>query len=166
MVWGSYSDSEPYTRRSFQQIQGGLDFFIGLLLKDLDSPFYEEDEGPLFEHQAKTTIVFEQFTLRPNGFTPSSRALEPLRIEGALRYYNDFSTLVMQAPSAQLLAGGDTPTERKRNSDNVLKRAGLWVTGKDVGQKDADDVISAQKHALHYMIHTLKHEPTIERYLS
>lgn len=76
----------------------------------------------------------------------------------------DYENKRWQRAACQLLAGGATKAERKKNSGLVLKQGGLWLTGKDVGQKDADDAISAQKHALWYLLHTVKHEPTIRRF--
>ena len=66
-----------------------------------------------------------------------------------------------------VLRNGATQAERKRNSDNVLRETGWWLTGSDpnVNYKDANDANAAAKHALAYM-RSIGHEPTITTLLS
>lgn len=101
-------------------------------------------------------VVIEQFDLRPgNKFLAN---LSTVYRNGALEYA--LATEVGTDPVWQ------TPAQAKGLvSDAVLKRLGdrFWPTGKDVGQKDADDARDALRHAIHYAVVTLKHRPTIEK---
>jgi hypothetical protein len=58
--------------------------------------------------------------------------------------------------------GGDTPEERKRHMDDLMKRAGLWLTGADVDEPDANDALSATRHVVYFVTRTIKHGPTRE----
>lgn len=172
-VLGQYDDDTPWERIDYWQRDGGVDSFIEWFQEiywyertgdsafafDTDSPgryFYVQDTPAIL------TVIAEQFVLLPSpGRTPKTRDLEPLPVEGALKAM--YSGTVWQRASCQNLAGGDDPKERRKNTDKVLKDYGLWLTGKNVGMKDANDVLSATRHALYYMMFTLKHEPTMSK---
>lgn len=47
--------------------------------------------------------------------------------------------------------------------DALLKKHGLWVTGKEVNHTDGRDVLDAEIHALVYMMKK-KHGPTLRKY--
>lgn len=101
-------------------------------------------------------VIVEQFNLRPgNQFVAN---LSTVYRNGAIEYMLavDFAT----EPVWQ------TPAQAKGLvSDTVLKRLGpdFWPTGKTVGQKDANDVRDALRHAIRYGVEVLKHLPTIKK---
>lgn len=57
-----------------------------------------------------------------------------------------------------------SPSTKSQVPDQVLKDHGLWVTGSDVDWTDGRDVNDAIIHMLGFMVHTLKHRPTMEKY--
>lgn len=144
---GRFSDDTPLERISYAQVSGGL-------------------EG-LKEHLVPTrgiyTVVCEKFSPRPMARTYRLAELEPLRIEGWLT--SRFSDITWQSPGYMVLEKGKTTAENKKLSDNLLKRGGLWLTGKNVGLKDANDANAAAKHALAHM-RSIKHQPSIDKYFN
>lgn len=55
---------------------------------------------------------------------------------------------------------GGSLAEKKRRAHRFLKDSGFYVTGKDVGCKDANDARSAMLHGLSYLAQVVKHKPT------
>ncbi len=153
IVSGWYSDTDPYVREEFWQVEGGL------------AGFRQWWWGWPNYYTGDPLLVCEKFTPLPS-MTRSFKLneLEPIRIEGALEVLWDRTPIVWQRPAAMVLAGGDTTARRKKNSDDVLRRMGLWTTGKQVGCKDANDVNSAQKHAVAYL-RSIGHAPTLQALL-
>lgn len=93
-------------------------------------------------------IVAEQFDLRPgNKFTAD---LTPVRVNAILDW----------------LVGDihyQTPAQAKGLvKDAVLKSLGWWLTGKDVGYKDANDVRDAFRHLVYYLVHQMRHKWTLD----
>lgn len=157
---GDYDDATPYERLGFWQIEGGLP-----ALRDWMKYHHYYNDGWYFGgFLPRVTVVCEKFVPLPAPRSFKLAELEPIRIEGVIEdRFGD--TVVWQRPAAMVLAGGETPAERKRNSDDVLRRGGLWLTGKSVGLKDANDVNASCKHALAYM-NRIGHLPTIYKYLT
>ena len=93
-------------------------------------------------------VVCEKFVLRSNQFVADT---EPLLIEGALSALHN-GDIVWQLRSDKSLV-----------DDSVLKKNGLWHTGKQVGWKDARDTNDAIIHALAYLKKN-KHIATLEKY--
>lgn len=167
-VLGQYDDETPWERIEYWQSDGGVDSFIEWFSRIApgrrDDPIFEIWIGNRYGcvTQRAMTVIAEKFVLLPSpGRTPKTRDLEAYPIEGALKAM--YTGTVWQRASCQNLAGGDNPKERRSNTDKILKDYGLWLTGKNVGMKDANDVLSATRHALYYMMFTLKHEPTIRQ---
>jgi hypothetical protein len=159
---GEYHEFTAYKRIDFWQVEGGLP-----ALRMWWGPAPWPQASPL-EHDG-ITYVCEKFVPLPAPRTFKTAELEPIRIEGAIEDRLD-GNVIWQRASAMVLAQGDAhrqPTKakqaaaRKRASDDVLRDMGLWTTGKQVGCKDANDVNSAQKHAIAYL-RAIKHGPTIE----
>jgi hypothetical protein len=168
VVLGHYDETVPYEVIGMWQFSGGL---AGLMDFAYDhwSGFYGDWEVPNTYAGDSYEFICERFVpLSGGGFSQTAKSVEPLRIEGALVAMGllpaDTSDPHWQRASCQVLAGGDTPAARKRNSGNILKRGGLWVTGKMFFTPDADDVISALKHSLWFLRNTVGHTPTIEKY--
>lgn len=148
IVFGQYTDTTPFQRTAFWQVEGGL---TGL------SQWW----GFLRWYPSVTTVeyVVEKFVPLPMARSFKLDELEPIRIEGWLA--GRAAGIVWQRSSAMVLAGGDTTAQRKKNSDEVLRKMGLWTTGKEVGLKDANDVNSAQKHIVGYL-KSIQHAPTLD----
>ena len=107
-------------------------------------------------------LVVEKFTPRPHeSFALTQKAVEPLRGEGVLigRGFDPF--IQWREPSQQYFMGGGDLADKKKRSREFLKLHGLHLTGSMVGQKDADDAISATLHAISWM-RKIKHMPTLE----
>lgn len=109
-------------------------------------------------------IIAEKFTARGSGnaFSYRTDALEPLRVEGAMIAMG--LDPVWQSPQSMYFM---IPSGFKGNKKSLmhkwLKEKGLYVTGKDVGCKNADDARSAIAHAIVYL-RNQKHKPTLEKY--
>lgn len=147
---GGYSETEPLERTAYAQIPGGLAGFSEWLS-------HKFEVGYIWD-----TIVSEKFSTRPMSRQYKLEELEPIRIEGMLAWVFE-QEIVWQAPAKMVLRQGSTQAERKRKSDDVLRDGGLWLTGKDVDYKDANDANAAAKHALAYM-RSIKHAPTLAHY--
>jgi len=102
--------------------------------------------------------VSEQFTLLNHDYVAN---VEPVRIEGAMTALG-FGP-IWQPPAMMYFCGGETKAARKKASQDFLKANDLWLTGKDVGQPDANDAISSTLHALAYF-RSIRHIPTLKKY--
>jgi hypothetical protein len=111
---------------------------------------------------ALDAMVVEKFTPRVNeGFSHTRASVEPLRGEGVLigRGFDGF--IQWAEPSQQYFMGGEGLKAKKKSAREFLKLHGMYVTGKDVGRRDADDAISATLHAVSWL-RRKRHMPTIE----
>lgn len=112
------------------------------------------------------TVISEKFTpLSGGGFNQTLDSVEPLRGEGALIALGlmpDYPDPKWRRPDRQYLYGGGSLAEKKRRAHRFLKEAGFYVTGKDVGCKDANDARSAMLHGLSYLAQVVKHKPTYD----
>lgn len=145
-VFAEYDDDKPVTIRRAWQTKDGL----------------EGARASLWDHAVgigTQTWVFEKFRTGPRVYKATE--LEALRIEGAVRILH--GNVVMQYNGAMLLAGTNHggPGKNKIAADNVLRKLGLWHTGKMIGAKDANDVNSAMKHLVAYL-RGIGHAPTME----
>lgn len=108
-----------------------------------------------------SALVVEKFTPRSNsGFALTQASVEPLRGEGVLIGHGLGQHITWQQPASQYFMGGNDLKERKIRSREFLKRNGIYLTGKNVGQPDADDAISAELHAIAYL-RGIRHLPTL-----
>jgi hypothetical protein len=147
--WG-YSEAEPATRIYAAQITGGLQGFLDFF----------RYENFFFDFDFPDVIVSEQFTLLNHDYVAN---VEPVRIEGAMVALR--MNPVWQPPAVMYFCGGATKAARKKASQDFLKKNDLWLTGKDVGQPDANDAISSTLHALAYF-RSIRHMPTLKKYWS
>lgn len=93
-------------------------------------------------------IVAEQFDLRPgNKF---SADLTPVRVNAILDWL--VGDILYQTPAQA----------KGLVKDAVLKNLGWWLTGKDVGYKDANDVRDAFRHLVYYLVHEMHHKWTLD----
>lgn len=155
IVRGWFSETDHYEPDCIWQVPGGAKG----LRKWLDHR--EETHGNWVPLEI---VGAEKFVPRTKpGMTHTLESTYPLVQEGVLidrEVMPEYPKGNWQMADAQLLLGGKTPEERKHRSDELLQARGLWLTGTDVGRKDANDAISATKHVLHYLTRTLRHEPT------
>lgn len=131
------------------------------------NPDYPEDDDPccydsVFESAA--TVITEKFTARGsgNGFSYRTDALEPLRVEGAILAMGLSPEWV--SPAQQYFMGGKSKAEKLKARDAWLrehKDLGYYITGKDVGCKDANDARSALAHCVSWLRRG-KHKPTVD----
>ena len=146
----NFSDSEPATLRDAWQVEGGVSGFLEWVRsEDIPHDF----------------VVSEKFTPRQS---LTLRAAEPLLIEGAMIALDIIDPYDPKSPSwnhpAQMyFTGGDDLAEKKKRAHKWLKDKGLYVTGKDVGCKDALDVRSSMLHAMVWF-RTRRHLPTLKRF--
>lgn len=168
---GHYSEDKPLTRLGVFQFTGGvqglLDFFSipsYYINHTVTRPMYHVG-GIRFRDEPE--FICEKFTpLQGKGFALTLDSVEPLRAEGALIARGfmpaEFPHPRWQRPAVMYSHGGSNLAEKKKASRAWLKSHGLLPTGKDVGQPDAHDAVSATLHAFAYMkskkhLRTLKH---------
>lgn len=99
-------------------------------------------------------LVAEQFDLRPhNRFVAD---LTPVKINATLEYLLSLSgtiePIVWQTPGMA----------KKLVTDEVLKNLGWYVTGKDVGYKDANDAKDSLRHLVYYLVHNQENRWVVE----
>lgn len=171
LICGTYSDSDPFRVTHAFQIEGGVEGFLGSF-----STSYEwlgEDtllfvylpglETPI-EVSNEVRILSEKFTARGSanaGFSYRTDALEPLRVEGAILALGIKPIWV--SPPQQYFLGGSSKPEKLKNRNAWFKEhtdLGYYITGKDVGCRDADDARSALAHCISYLRRE-KHSPTL-----
>lgn len=114
-------------------------------------------------------VVQEAFTpLQNSGFSLTRKSVTPLLIEGALVMAGliqpyEAKSPQHQRPAEMYFTGGRDLADKKKRAHKWLKEHGLYVTGKDVGCKDANDVRSALLHGVVWF-RKQKHRATIERW--
>lgn len=183
VVIGTYSDTEPYRRTHAFQFGDGLRGLMGSIYSQYDSEegvswahvpgFGYYDLDPHFEDDT-VTVICEKFTPRPNpaGGGLALKSAEPLLCEGFLvsagvmPYYSHepkADNSLWRAPSQMYFSGGKNLSERKKLARLWRIEHGLHLTGKDVGQPDADDANSATMHAISYL-RSIRHKATLEHY--
>lgn len=154
VAFGHWSTTRGLEVDGQYQIAAGLEGFLG---------FFHENRSEF----RRSTVIAEKFTPRAGrGFSHTLKSVEPLRVEGALIALNlmpSYPDPRWRQPLAQYFAGGRDLRDRKMRSREFLKENGLYVTGKNVGQPDADDAVSATLHLFGYALQ-VKHRPTLEKY--
>lgn len=121
------------------------------------------EPNPLVPRIHLEALVVEKFTPRGGaGFSLTQDSAEPLRGEGVIIGQGFLEYVDWAEPSQQYFMGSPTAplAMKKRLSREFLKRYGLYVTGSMVGQKDADDAISAELHAISWL-RRRRHMPTL-----
>ena len=118
---------------------------------------------PWFGNKKLDAVIVEKFTPRQSdGFKLTRDSVEPLRGEGVL-IGKGFEPVVEWAePAMQYFMGSsELPLSKKKKlSREFLKLNGLFITGSQVGNKDADDAISAELHAIAWL-RRKRHMPTL-----
>ena len=153
IVTGWFNDTHHYEPRSVWQVPGGQDVLMDWL-----------DKHPI--ESLGQIIGSEKFIPRPiPGGSHTLESTYPLVQEGLLvgrGYMPPYPRGNWQPASSQLLVHGDSSAESKKLTDDLLRRLGLWLTGRYVAQPDANDANSTTKHILFFLSRTLKHKPTLE----
>lgn len=172
---GTYSATEPYQRTHAFQIEGGLSGFLENSRVSEngygDKLFYVRHLGVAadicFGEEGGLTVICEKFTPRQSLTLASA---EPLRIEGALvaqgvmpDYTPGKKNPLWCQPAQQYFSGGTDLKTRKKAAYDFLRKHGLYLTGKQVGCKDAHDAMSATLHAISWL-RRQRHEPTLKHY--
>ena len=165
---GVIGGNKPYDLVKAWQVEGGVvglsewlyDNFVSRSETDHDHwNFWELEQGGL-----DARVCSEKFTpLQNKGFAQTLDSTEPLRCEGALIALGvmpDYPAHEWRRPQVMYLYGGKTLAEKKKRGKDFLKSRGMYLTGKDVGRKDANDALSATWHGISYAAQILKHAPT------
>ncbi len=164
-------NEESVSLKKAWQVEGGTAGLIDFTWKVMDNgegwgawrvPEMGEKNWPAYPDD----IISEKFTpLSGGGFNQTLDSVEPLRGEGALialGLMTDYPDPKWRRPDRQYLYGGANLAEKKRRAHRFLKDSGFYVTGKDVGCKDANDARSAMLHGLSYLAQVVKHKPTYD----
>jgi hypothetical protein len=155
---GVYGDTVPYIRIGYWQVEGGLEGFCrwyeehdaGMVdVVDHVITLFGQDGGGS-KHTVQLDKVAEKFTLSSGNQYVAD--LTPVEIEGALYAYGE--DITWQSRSDKALV-----------KDAVLKKNGMWLTGRMVGCKDARDANDATIHALVHMMRK-RHIPTVRHYFT
>lgn len=153
-----WDDETPFHGLKLWQFRGGaeaLHRWLGLhIITSLDRAYL--DGEPL------DALIVEKFTPRQNeGFNLTRDSAEPLRGEGVLIGHGLGPFVTSWAePVAQYFMGGEVLKDRKKRSREFLKANEMHLTGKTVGQPDADDAISATLHSIAWL-RRQRHMPTL-----
>lgn len=160
IVRGWFNDTHHFEMRNAEQIPGGQDGLIAWL----DAG----NQQRLLTGEYDEIIGSEKFIPRPiEGGSHTLESTYPLVQEGLLvgrGIMPPYPRGHWQPATSQVLrrSPDNDPDKNRKLSDELLQRLGLWLTGTDVGQPDANDVISATKHVIWFLTRTLKHNPTLE----
>lgn len=169
---GTYSDTEPYQRVEYWQFGRGLyglSDWISDHIQNNHLFWYDPDGEEMWVSLDHVTIVTEKFVpLQNKGFGLTLDSVEPLRLEGVLVHEGlmpDYAPEEKQWQRAdkQYFMGGTKKPEKRKRAKDFLRKHGLYLTGKNVGCKDAEDVVSSQLHAFAYL-RGQRHLPTLNHY--
>ncbi len=160
-----YADDRPVKLHLAYQVDGGVGGFIDLL---------EEVIFLGFEPARDVTWISEKFIPRNQsvaGFAQSLDSTLPLVCEGIMIgqrympvYIQGGKNPQWQAPQLMYWAGGKSAAERKKRLHQWLKDSGeFYVTGKQFGHGDADDIRAALGHGLAWF-RRQKHLPTLTKW--
>lgn len=151
---GVVKPGKPYELVKAWQVEGGVTGLIGWVEHELPDLLPE------------TIMIAEKFTpLQNKGFSHTLGSVEPLRGEGALIALGlmpDYPDKRWRRPQDMYIFGGTNLKERKKKAQKFLKDNGMYITGKMVGCKDADDSRSAIWHGLSYTAQELKSKETFQ----
>lgn len=150
LALGERSETEPYRLVKTWQFSGGVAGMLQWLDENHDLQWDD--------------WVCERFTpISHANYSLTLASVEPLAVEGALMargVIDRNDTKRMRRPQEMYIFGGDTLPEKKKKAYAWLKANGMYVTGKTVGQPNADDARSAIMHGISYLVRVEKHEPT------
>lgn len=177
IVLGHYSETEPWTRLAMWQVEGGASGLSRWLWgqKDLEYgeavrwEFHPTDDGNVHASlYDEVEFYAEKWVPYPTpGHSATLDSTYPLVVEGVLinegLMPDEFPHPRWNRSGEQYFSGGTTKAEKRRLSKEFLKSVDLYATGKDVGCKDAEDVISATLQQLATM-RKMRHMPTMRHY--
>ena len=171
LALGSYSDTEPYTLIKCWQIEGGPEGLYN---------WFNSYDGEVDEHVwfwvfkgvwtagDGLEVVAEKFTpLQNKGFAQTLDSTTPLVCEGVLMslgvmpWYPEGN---WRRPNEMYRYGGKDKKEKLKLARKFLKDHDMLPTGKTVGQKDANDAVSAILHGIAFLVKQ-KHGPTMKMIL-
>jgi hypothetical protein len=162
----SFGDEQPFRQEALYQFEYGAEGLAAWMNRHMMAVTRGRGVEPYvtFEGRRLSALVVEKFTPRDHdNFSLTLKSVEPLRGEGVLIGQAFGPFIDWQQPAAQYFMGDSRMTlaQKKKTAREFLKLHGLYVTGKHVGQKDADDAISAELHAIAWL-RKKKHLPTLE----
>lgn len=158
-----YDDEKPFERIAPIQFSGGAGGLADWM-ENYDMRI-ETDEVWL-EDKKISALIVEKFTPRnDDSFNLTLDSVEPLRCEGVLIGKGFERFIRWTQPSQQYFMGSPDLEleEKKKAAVNFLKLHKLHLTGSMVGERNADDAISAQLHAIAWL-RRKRHKPTMKYY--
>lgn len=174
-----YGDDLPATLVQAWQFTGGVQGLATWFDENTvgsscssDNTSWELDltDGTSLQSRYGDTIICERFTARAtSGFSYTTASLEPLECQGYLKANGlmpfDMNNPCFRDPKYMYFAGGTGKEDKKKRMHAWLKDHGFYVTGKQLGQPNADDCRSAIAHGVAYL-RSLNHLPTLKEYFS
>lgn len=166
----TWSDDEPFKPTRLLQFDGGAGSLAKVLKHlalsvDKDGTLMMNDAEDDNEPGVLDALVVEKFTPRSARagaeFSLTRASAEPLRCEGVLVGLGVEEHIEWGEPSMQYFMGGADLKDRKKRAREFLRENGLYATGSMLGQKDADDAISAELHAIAWL-RRKRHMPTLQ----
>jgi len=149
---GHYTETQPYHLLRAWQFSGGA---MGII------------DWIKHKHISRSmTIISEKFTPRPNGkFGLTLGSVESLVGEGVLLAFDLMppytpSESRWQQPQMQYFVGGKDKTEKRKRLKKFLKDTDNYVFGKELGQPDNEDAVSAIAHGIAYVMKVELNRPT------
>jgi|GEM_PF-1303752 len=164
-----WSDEMPMEIIAKYQFTGGAEglaafmYRQGLRVETKSKPDVGIERYVTFGTLRISALVVEKFTPRPNAsFGLTLKTVEPLVGEGVLIGAGFKPFIIWREPKQQYFMGDSRLPlpQKKKLAKGFLKEVGMYLTGKDVGQPNADDAISATLHAVSFM-RSMKHKPTL-----
>ena len=156
-VWGEFTPTTPFKRLGYAQVSGGIGGVKTWLAENQ------------WVHDMDVRLCEKFVPISGKGFSQTLDSTLPLVIEGALialdvmPEYRPEHYDVWPRPASMYFMGGANKAEKLKRSRAWLKEHGLLLTGKDVGQPNADDAVSATLHAFAYLLRQ-RHLPTMKHY--
>lgn len=159
----SWGDDQPYKPERLWQFPLGA---AGLGMWADHVGLKMSKAVPYYGQRHLDALVVEKFTPWNNPtkeFKLTQDSVEPLRGEGVLIGRGFGNSIQWGQPGQQYFIGSpELPKEVKRKlSKEFLKKHGFYITGSQVAHnKDAEDAISAQLHAIAWL-RRKRHMPTM-----
>jgi len=153
-AFGYYSETEPYTLLKAYQFTGG----VAGMIQWVSDRRYQIEEADDW--------VCERFVpLNNRGFGLTSDSIEPIAVEGALQalgVIDRSDKRRMRRANEQYLFNAPSKAKKRSLLKEFLKDTGNYVYGKQLGQPDNEDAVSAIAHAISYLTRVENHKPTYD----
>ena len=147
---GKYSETEPYSLVQAWQFGNGCEGLIDWLHhKHVKQPY--------------TAICEKYVPLSGKGFNQTLASVEALVAEGVLLAFGVmpfYPDPRWRRPVEMYFVGGKDKAEKRKRLKKFLKDTDNYVFGKELGQPDNEDSVSAIAHGIAYVMKIETHAPT------